>query len=196
MKECLHCQGENLRRGKYCSDKCRWKVKDNRRSLERKGSIKDKACEECKTTFTPTCNHPRYKFCSSKCKDKNNKIRYALDGRSKLWKKLPKEHTQELHRKYYHDPSTGRKEQVIENNAIRRSLQRKSSLFDTELTSLVFNEGKSLCRLRYQSTGIEWHVDHIIPLRGAAVCGLHVWNNFRIIPKLENLKKGNKTCLL
>jgi hypothetical protein len=43
-------------------------------------------------------------------------------------------------------------------------------------------------------TGCRYDVDHVIPLQGKLVCGLHVEFNLRPFLKKSNIKKSNKFC--
>lgn len=43
-----------------------------------------------------------------------------------------------------------------------------------------------------KSTGIEHHVDHVIPLQGRTVSGFHCPNNLQILTQSENCIKSNK----
>jgi hypothetical protein len=52
----------------------------------------------------------------------------------------------------------------------------------------IYLEAKTL----EKQTNIKHHVDHIYPLKGKLVCGLHVPNNLRPIPYIENVRKNNK----
>jgi len=48
-----------------------------------------------------------------------------------------------------------------------------------------------LAKLRTERLGIPHEVDHIVPLRGKNVCGLHVESNLRVVPSAINRAKGN-----
>jgi 5-methylcytosine-specific restriction endonuclease McrA len=61
----------------------------------------------------------------------------------------------------------------------------------TEDDLWMMKQAYELAELRTKIFGFAWHVDHIIPLQGENVSGLHTPNNLQVIPWAENISKGN-----
>lgn len=68
--------------------------------------------------------------------------------------------------------------------AKRRAAQKQAtpSWFEQELVMRLYKEAEKM--------GSE--VDHIVPLVSEVVCGLHCWANLQILPRQENIRKGNR----
>ena len=85
------------------------------------------------------------------------------------------------------------KTQVLADNKVRRRKHREAT--PPWLTRKQKSEIRQLYQIAItmtQTTGEQYVVDHIVPLRSHEVCGLHVPWNLRVITQEENLKKSNK----
>ena len=56
----------------------------------------------------------------------------------------------------------------------------------------LIEEAYSLAQHRTSVTGIKWEVDHVLPIKGKDVCGLHVGENLQIITRSKNASKSNR----
>jgi hypothetical protein len=68
---------------------------------------------------------------------------------------------------------------------------RKPSWFTDEDHWMV-EQAYELAQLRTQIFGFKWHVDHVVPLQGKLVSGLHTPYNLQVIPASKNLSKSNQ----
>lgn len=74
--------------------------------------------------------------------------------------------------------------------AARRALKLKATPLWVNLVEIeaFYVEARRLTI----ETGIEHHVDHIVPLKSKVVCGLHCPANLQVLPGPENLSKNNR----
>lgn len=76
------------------------------------------------------------------------------------------------------------------NNAKRKAAKKRATPSWADLDEI--KAMYELCVHVEYLTGVPHHVDHIVPLRGKLVSGLHVANNLQILTATENIKKGNR----
>lgn len=78
----------------------------------------------------------------------------------------------------------------LERVGLRRALKKRACPWWVDRAALrrIYQQAKSLTA----TTGICYHVDHIVPLNNPLVCGLHVPWNLQVLPAEDNLRKANK----
>lgn len=79
------------------------------------------------------------------------------------------------------------------NDAKRRiAKMQRTPAWLTEDDFWLIEQAYELAALRTKLFGFSWHVDHILPLQGKLVSGLHVPENLQVIPGVLNVAKANK----
>ena len=154
--------------------------------------METKKCFTCKKIkyFKDFCKHKaRPNGITNTCKDCKNRARRADYA---TWDKDKLEARQEQRRLIDKQPKhvERRKKYMKENkhlfkaySAQRRARKLKATPKWADLQGIKFF---------YIFCPEGYHVDHIVPLQGKNVCGLHILSNIQYLTAEENLKKSNK----
>jgi hypothetical protein len=135
----------------------------------------------------------RHSYCKSCCSERarlNHIKNYELNlARNRKYYIDNHEKEKEARRDHYR-----RNKKVYLVNFYKRDARIKQAT-PSWLSEEMLSEIKQIykkCETITIESGTVHHVDHIVPINGKTVCGLHVPWNLRIITASENLRKSNK----
>jgi hypothetical protein len=155
-------------------------------------------CQLCGTDIT--AKRKNALFCSREHKRK------ALDARRnyavEYQKNIVVRRSQAL-RYYYNNHTQAKEKQLAKQKAHpakyaataakhRAAKMQRTPAWLTEDDYWLIKQAYELAAIRTKLFGFTWHVDHVIPLQGNAVSGLHVPQNLQVIPGAQNIAKNNK----
>ncbi len=96
------------------------------------------------------------------------------------------EKRQAIQRRYYE--KNAHKIRAAQQRRFKHAVPCWLTPLDFYLIGTIYAE----CRRVSRVTGTKHHVDHIIPINGKNVCGLHTLTNLQILPAVQNRRKSNK----
>ena len=180
----LHMAGQTSCHGCVVEKKMASRA-ENRSKLVPAGYKICKTCEQIKSFSHFVVNNYGADGLYSVCKE-------CSAEKGKAFRQIPEnaEKIKRWNQQYTRD----NRDKANAKTAARRAarLRATPSWAKDELEVLVMQEAYALAQQRKLMTGIDWHVDHIVPLKSDLVCGLHCAANLEVIPAVENLKKHNR----
>lgn len=153
------------------------------------------SCVECLKHEWKEANDKRANYFSKynqKEEVKNKKHDWYQANKEMVIKRAATRPAEQL-RQYRNVWKQNNKLQVLADNKVRRRKHRQATPpWITRKQKTEIRQIYEIAITMTKTTGEQYVVDHIIPLRSHEVCGLHVPWNLRVITQEENLKKSNK----
>jgi hypothetical protein len=149
-----------------------------------------KTCRLCKqekeeSEFHKDCYGPWLRTACKECERAQKRERYnANREKNRAYGRGYYEANKDLLAEYQKQYRTDNREQFATRQAARRAIQLSATPAWAELEKIEVVYQKA------QEYGFE--VDHIVPLKGKRVCGLHVWENLQLMTREDNTKKNNR----
>ncbi len=124
----------------------------------------------------------------SKAKAYHEQNRETRAKRFREWYDENRDRMRELNREWVENNKVRRYARLAARRAKhKRAIPKWLSAADFKRIETLYDQARNASKL----TGVPHHVDHILPLNGAYVSGLHVPENLRVISAAENARKKN-----
>lgn len=206
MRKCERCQSplptERLRyaNSRFCSEDCRWRSYHqlNRKKLRQYNKDWNRANPESAKATRERTRESRLETLKRWKAANPERVRELRRASAKR----RREQAAERHRRWAAQNSESvrqSRQRWLQNNPDKRAADvrsRQLAKVRAEPPWLSKEQKREIARLYREAldltraTGIPHEVDHIIPIRGKQVCGLHVPWNLQILTQEENQRKG------